>query len=1014
MKNKRFWLLLVMLAMLWGLPQAAWALPSITQSPVEMGVEVENPYFTLTFNEETVFDETAAKEPSNYTVNTAECGLTLSSVDVNSASRTLVLNFSGKAEAGNLNITIKSAVGNFVDDSGTAVPLTVPPIPIKDLPFTVKFDANGGSGSMDSKMVGLNDGFTFPICTFTPPAGKLFDHWHVNGLNSVYKANDFLVLRQHIHWTREVLVMPNWREALTVHFNAAGGSGEMPDVVMDNTTPLVLPECSFTPPMGKEFLHWQVPGDSQVYTAGEKVDLSQIAPAEGEFTITAVWQDMLPDTIVTVQFDANGGSGEMPDIVTKSGVGFILPECTFTPPANKQFVSWQVLADTEMAAGQEFAYTAAGTYIVSAKWQDLPEEVPTPRPEQPGDDSGSDDDYDDGPSVERVDDLATNESPEFTISGLGESYLQGIVKSEPQVRWYDRVDMPDYTKTLYQTLQNGSNNDELADYLIEDEFYTLRAKNPKLIRGRRFTVNQAETITSTPQLALAGGFVSDERPFTQDEYMLVDVTAGDRSIDYPALREGDVVLTSAFNGIFVTRLTKSGNADYEKQRQDACTYITTVFQAFDRDHPEIFWLSGKSKVRILTVSVKYENRVVDEAYFFFTLADNQAFNLRSAAWTAPGSVEQGLHRRDAAVAQILQATAAAESRHEKLRSLNSWLTLHNEYNTSADLLKIGNEPHECLSALEGRTGQNGPVCDGYSRAFKVICDKLDIPCVLADGYARYAKDGGGEAHMWNMVQMDDGRWYGVDVTWNDPAVLGGAGAQSGHENERYLLVGSETVINGLSFAASHPVTNRVADGGVAFLNGPELASVTYNAALYQSAAAAMPFSDVAAEAWFYPAVQFVYWNELMNGVDEERFAPNEPLSRAQLVQILYNREGRPKAQQAASFADVQPDDWFAGAVAWAAEQQIVSGDDAGLFAPNQSISREQLAVMLWRYQGSPMLADYVLSFEDVKDVSRYAQPALAWAVQQGIVSGNAQGRLTPQAAATRAEAAQMLLNFWAE
>ena len=155
--------MLAMLAMLWGLPQAAWALPSITQSPVEMGVEVENPYFTLTFNEETVLDETAAKEPSNYTVNTAECGLTLSSVDVNSASRTLVLNFSGKAKAGNLNITIDSAVGNFVDDSGTAVPLTVPPIPIKDLPFTVKFDANGGSGSMDSKTVGLNDGFTFPI-----------------------------------------------------------------------------------------------------------------------------------------------------------------------------------------------------------------------------------------------------------------------------------------------------------------------------------------------------------------------------------------------------------------------------------------------------------------------------------------------------------------------------------------------------------------------------------------------------------------------------------------------------------------------------------------------------------------------------------------------------------------------------------------------------------------------------------------------------------------------------------
>ena len=88
MKNKRFWLLLVMLAMLWGVPQAAWALPGISQSPAEIVVGLEPPYFTLTFNEETVFDETAAEEPSNYTVNTAECGLTLGSVTVNSANRT--------------------------------------------------------------------------------------------------------------------------------------------------------------------------------------------------------------------------------------------------------------------------------------------------------------------------------------------------------------------------------------------------------------------------------------------------------------------------------------------------------------------------------------------------------------------------------------------------------------------------------------------------------------------------------------------------------------------------------------------------------------------------------------------------------------------------------------------------------------------------------------------------------------------------------------------------------------
>lgn len=1010
MKIKRFfgfWAAFIAFCLL---PQTAWALPEIAgQSPAEMGVGVVNPFVTLTFNEETVFDETAAANVSNYTINTAETGLTLNAVTVDNANHTLELAFSGTAQAGSLSITIETAAG-LVDDSGVAMSLVVPQITISDLPYTVTFEANGGSGAIASQTVAVGDSFTFPNCTFTPPAGKLFQGWHLDGDAQLHNEGDTLILSQLITSTREVVVTSLWRDALTVHFDANGGSGAMPDVVTDNTTPLTLPECSFTPPVGKEFLQWQVAGSTQAYAAGETVDLSQIAPATGEITISAVWQDLPPEVIVTVQFNANGGSGVMSDIVTAPGFNFTLPECAFPPPAGRQFAGWQVQADLQLAAGAEYAYAAAGTYIVAANWLDIPE----PTPEPSGSDDSGGDDYDDGPSVERVDELVTSESPDFTISGLGESYLQAIVKPEPQVRWYDRVDMPAYTKTLYQTLQSGSNNDELADYLIEDEYYTLRAKNPKHISGRRFTVNQAETVTSTPQPVLAGGFTSDERPFTQDEYLLVDVTAGDRAIDYPALQEGDVVLSSTFNGIFVTRLTKSGNADYEKQRQDACTYITTTFQAFDRDHPEIFWLSGKSKVRILTVSVKYDNRVVEEAYFFFTLADNQAFSLRSAAWTAPGAVSQGLQRREAAVNQILQAMPSAGSRVEQLRALNSWLTLHNEYNTSADLFSIGNEPHECLSALEGRFGSNGPVCDGYSRAFKVICDKLNIPCVLADGYARYAKDGGGEAHMWNLVQMEDGFWYGVDVTWNDPTVPGGVGPQSGHENERYLLVGSGTVINGLTFAASHPATNRVADGGVAFTNGPELAAVTYNAALYQAGAPALPFADVSAEAWFGPAVQYVYGQGLMNGVEEARFAPGEPLSRAQLVQVLYNRAGRPEGPTAAAFADVQPTDWFAGAVAWAADQQLVQGVEAGRFAPNQAISREQLAVILWRQAGSPMLMDYpgLSSFRDVGEISRSAQPAFAWAVQQGVLSGDAQGRLSPQAAATRAEAAQMLLSLW--
>ena len=100
---------------------------------------------------------------------------------------------------------------------------------------------------------------------------------------------------------------------------------------------------------------------------------------------------------------------------------------------------------------------------------------------------------------------------------------------------------------------------------------------------------------------------------------------------------------------------------------------------------------------------------------------------------------------------------------------------------------------------------------------KVLCDKAEIPCVLVSGMAKNSLDGTGEAHMWNYVQLD-GKWYGVDVTWNDPT--GGTGAVSGYENEDWLLLGSNTVVSEMSFETSHPVENVVSTGGVAFTNGP--------------------------------------------------------------------------------------------------------------------------------------------------------------------------------------------------
>lgn len=161
--------------------------------------------------------------------------------------------------------------------------------------------------------------------------------------------------------------------------------------------------------------------------------------------------------------------------------------------------------------------------------------------------------------------------------------------------------------------------------------------------------------------------------------------------------------------------------------------------------------------------------------------------------------------------------------------------------------------------------------------------------------------------------------------------------------------------------------------------------------------------------WYHEAVDYVLRNGLMGGYGNGRFGPDNVLTRAQFAQILYNQEGKP-AVTGGTFADVAPGAWCASAVAWAAERGIADGYGDGRFGPNQPITREQLAVMLWRYAGSPA-ADQELPFRDADQIGAYAREAVRWAVENGVMSGRSGGALDPKGLATRAQAAQMLKNF---
>lgn len=178
--------------------------------------------------------------------------------------------------------------------------------------------------------------------------------------------------------------------------------------------------------------------------------------------------------------------------------------------------------------------------------------------------------------------------------------------------------------------------------------------------------------------------------------------------------------------------------------------------------------------------------------------------------------------------------------------------------------------------------------------------------------------------------------------------------------------------------------------------------------------AALPFVDVLPEDWYYGAVSYAYENGLMTGVSEETFAPQTPLSRAMMVTMLHRLEGSPDAGSG-SFSDVAAGSWYGGAVAWADSCGIVTGYGDGTFGPDDSITREQMAAVLYRYAGykgySLTETGDLSGFADASSVSAYAKDAVGWAVAGGLISGKGAGILDPAGTATRAEVAQILTNF---
>ena len=174
------------------------------------------------------------------------------------------------------------------------------------------------------------------------------------------------------------------------------------------------------------------------------------------------------------------------------------------------------------------------------------------------------------------------------------------------------------------------------------------------------------------------------------------------------------------------------------------------------------------------------------------------------------------------------------------------------------------------------------------------------------------------------------------------------------------------------------------------------------------------FSDLDPSAWYHDGVHFCVERGIMNGFSDGTFGPQKNVSRAQLAMILWNREGRPESDTELTFKDTDANGWYAGAIRWALQKGILTGYNPNAFGPNDVLTRQQLAAILYRYGGAAAPSDAsekLSAYEDAAQIGSYARNALAWAVDAGLIQGTSPVTLNPRGNATRAQTAVIITRY---
>lgn len=364
-----------------------------------------------------------------------------------------------------------------------------------------------------------------------------------------------------------------------------------------------------------------------------------------------------------------------------------------------------------------------------------------------------------------------------------------------------------------------------------------------------------------------------------------------------------------------------------------------------------------------------------------------------------GGQEQEMYDQQMASAQAIADKVDRDADlYEQVMQVHDLLAAQSTYNKEPADSTAENLSHQAYSCLVAGDAYE-PVCDGYAKAVKVVCDLLEIPSTLAIS----------ENHMWNNIKMDDGDWYNLDLTWDD---TGDAGSHS------YFLVGSQTLVDGVAFSKQPDHVERNI-----WIEDSQLNSVTFRypsknpqAYVYvEGGYDPLRFPDVKRSAWYYSYVESAADMGLFVGDEKGFFNPKADITRAQFVQVLYNAVAPEDYTPAElTFRDVPAGKWYTNAVAWASEMGVVAGYEDGNFRPGANIIREEMCVVLENYRhlitdAQPEPVDF--TFPDDEEISSWAKEAVYNCYDYSLISGDERSYFNPTDNTIRCEAATVFTKY---